>query len=93
MSSIVWIHKSYELLPLPTFCSNTFFNSVQGATISFAAKKLNLVGPKKDVPHHSIELISMGKTAAEMIQYQTNSESAVVGKTLREVSFPNTSKY
>ncbi|MFC7321263.1 potassium/proton antiporter [Halobacillus campisalis] len=62
---------------------------VQGSTISYAAKLLDLVGPKKDIPHHSIELISMGKASAEMIQYQTNRESAVVGKKLRDVSFPN----
>ncbi|WP_226579823.1 potassium/proton antiporter [Halobacillus litoralis] len=62
---------------------------VQGSTISLVAKKMKLVGPKKDVPHHSIELISMGKAKAEMIQYQTNAESAVVGKKLHEVSFPN----
>ncbi|MFD1020894.1 potassium/proton antiporter [Thalassobacillus hwangdonensis] len=61
---------------------------VQGSTISLVAKKLHLVGPKKDVPHHSIELISMGKAAAEMIQYQTNSESAIVGMKLRDISFP-----
>ncbi|MFG6149286.1 potassium/proton antiporter [Halobacillus sp. B23F22_1] len=62
---------------------------VQGSTISYAAKKLKLVGPKKDIPHHSIELISMGKASAEMVQYQTNAESAIVGKRLHEVSFPN----
>ncbi|WP_082232740.1 potassium/proton antiporter [Halobacillus massiliensis] len=62
---------------------------VQGSSISWIAKKLNLVGPKKDVPHHSIELISMGKVAAEMIQFQTNEESAVVGQKLRELSLPN----
>lgn len=62
---------------------------VQGSTISLVAKKLKLVGPKKDVPHHSIELISMGKVSAEMIQFQTSQESAVVGKKLRDVSFPN----
>ncbi|WP_258871562.1 cation:proton antiporter domain-containing protein, partial [Halobacillus trueperi] len=62
---------------------------VQGSTISLVAKKMNLVGPKKDIPHHSIELISMGNAKAEMIQYQTNDESAVVGKKLHEVSFPN----
>ncbi|MCP3031916.1 potassium/proton antiporter [Halobacillus sp. A1] len=62
---------------------------VQGSTISYAANLLDLVGPKKDVPHHSIELISMGKASAEMIQYQTNRESAIVGKKLRDVSFPN----
>ncbi|SIS45185.1 potassium/proton antiporter [Salimicrobium flavidum] len=62
---------------------------VQGSTISYVAAKLNLVGEKKDVPHHSIELISMGKAQAEMIQFQTNRESAVVGKKLHEISFPN----
>ncbi|MFG6120811.1 potassium/proton antiporter [Thalassobacillus sp. B23F22_16] len=62
---------------------------VQGSTISLVAKKLNLVGPKKDVPHHSIELISMGKASAEMIQYQVSPQSAVVGQKLRDVEFPN----
>ncbi|GGC78978.1 K(+)/H(+) antiporter NhaP2 [Thalassobacillus devorans] len=62
---------------------------VQGSTISYMAKKLHLVGPKKDVPHHSIELISMGKASAEMIQYQVSPESAVVGQKLRDVEFPN----
>ncbi|WP_173918682.1 potassium/proton antiporter [Halobacillus sp. Marseille-Q1614] len=62
---------------------------VQGSSISWVAKKLQLVGPKKDVPHHSIELISMGKVAAEMIQFQTNEESAVVGRKLRDLSLPN----
>ncbi|MCA0970714.1 potassium/proton antiporter [Halobacillus litoralis] len=62
---------------------------VQGSTISVVAKKLKLIGPKKDIPHHSVELISMGKTAAEMIQFQTNGESEVVGKRLKEISLPN----
>ncbi|MFG6117157.1 potassium/proton antiporter [Halobacillus sp. MO56] len=62
---------------------------VQGSTISLVAKKLHLVGPKKDVPHHSIELISMGKASAEMIQYQVSPQSAVVGQKLRDVEFPN----
>ncbi|MBN8234149.1 potassium/proton antiporter [Halobacillus kuroshimensis] len=62
---------------------------IQGSTISWMADRLNLVGPKKDTPHHSIELISMGKVAVEMIQYQTSQESAVVGSRLRDLSFPN----
>ncbi|ELK44613.1 potassium/proton antiporter, partial [Halobacillus sp. BAB-2008] len=62
---------------------------VQGSTINYVANKMQLVGPKKDVPHHSIELISMGKAKAEMIQYQTNAESVIVGQKLRDVQFPN----
>ncbi|WP_062514162.1 potassium/proton antiporter [Halobacillus sp. KGW1] len=62
---------------------------VQGASISWVAKKLDLVGPQKDVPHHSIELISMGKAAAEMVQFQTSEESALVGQKLKELTLPN----
>ncbi|MFB4165782.1 potassium/proton antiporter [Alteribacillus sp. JSM 102045] len=61
---------------------------VQGSTISYVAKKLNLVGPKKDTPHHSIELISIGKANAEMVQFKTNHETAIVGKKLHEIPFP-----
>ncbi|SDI68117.1 potassium/proton antiporter [Alteribacillus bidgolensis] len=61
---------------------------VQGSTISHVAKMLNLVGPKKDTPHHSIELISIGKANAEMVQFKTNQETAVVGKKLHEIPFP-----
>lgn len=79
--------------------SQTLFNLVffvvlssaiaQGSTISFVADRLGLVGPKKDIPHHSIELISMGKASADMVQFQTNPESAIVGKKLNEISFPD----
>lgn len=62
---------------------------VQGSTISWLAKKLHLTGPKKDNPHHSLELISMGKANAEMVQYKTNADSAIVGKKLHEIAFPN----
>ncbi|PYZ91958.1 potassium/proton antiporter [Salipaludibacillus keqinensis] len=61
---------------------------IQGSTISFFAKKLNLTGPVKDTPHHSMELISMGKANAEMVQFKTNKDSAIVGKKLHELSFP-----
>lgn len=62
---------------------------VQGSTISLVADKLGLIGAKKDIPHHSIELISMGRSSAEMIQFQANAETAIVGKKLHEISFPN----
>jgi len=61
---------------------------IQGSTITFFAKKLNLTGPIKDTPHHSMELISMGKANAEMVQFKTNEESAIVGKKLHAISFP-----
>ncbi|WP_090843507.1 potassium/proton antiporter [Alkalicoccus daliensis] len=61
---------------------------VQGTTISKLAKTLNLMGPKKDTPHHSIELISMGKANAEMVQFQVDSDAAIAGQKLKDVAFP-----
>ncbi|WP_062048958.1 potassium/proton antiporter [Bacillus sp. JCM 19034] len=61
---------------------------VQGSSISVVAKKLGLTGPKKATPHHSLELISMGKSNAEMVQYQVNDSSAIVGQKLRDIEFP-----
>lgn len=61
---------------------------IQGSTISFFAKKLNLTGPIKHTPYHSMELISMGKANAEMVQFKTNQDSAIVGKKLHEIAFP-----
>ncbi|MBT2683673.1 potassium/proton antiporter [Bacillus sp. ISL-37] len=61
---------------------------IQGATIPMLANKLGLNGPKKTVPMQSLELISLGKADAEMIEYEMESESAIVGKTLMEIPFP-----
>ncbi len=46
------------------------------------------MGPVKDTPHHSIELISIAKANAEMIQFQANRDNAVVGRTLKDIEFP-----
>ncbi|TFD98284.1 potassium/proton antiporter [Jeotgalibacillus salarius] len=62
---------------------------LQGSTISYVAKKLDLVGPKKDTPHHSLELISIGKANAEMIQFHTNRDIEIVGKKLKDLNFPH----
>jgi potassium/hydrogen antiporter len=61
---------------------------IQGATIPMLANKLGLNGPKKTVPMQSLELISLGKADAEMIEYEMESDSAIVGKTLMEIHFP-----
>ncbi|WP_411954896.1 potassium/proton antiporter [Alkalibacillus sp. S2W] len=61
---------------------------VQGSTISYVAEKLGLMGPKKDTPHHSIELVSIAKANAEMVQFQTNRDNAIVGYKLHEIDFP-----
>ncbi|ESU32738.1 potassium transporter CPA [Bacillus sp. 17376] len=61
---------------------------IQGATIPMLANKLELNGPKKTTPMQSLELISLGKADAEMIEYEMESDSAIVGKTLMEIPFP-----
>lgn len=61
---------------------------VQGTTISKVAKVFGLMGPKKDTPHHTIELISMGKANAEMVQFQVDSDAEIAGQKLKDVNFP-----
>lgn len=62
---------------------------IQGSSISYLAKKLKLSGPKKEVPYHSIELISIGKANAEIIEFQTDQNTPILGKTLQEINFPD----
>lgn len=61
---------------------------IQGATIPMLANKLGLNGPKKTIPMQSLELVSLGKADAEMIEYEMESDSAIIGKTLMEIPFP-----
>jgi potassium/hydrogen antiporter len=61
---------------------------IQGATIPKLADKLGLNGPKKTTPMQSLELVSLGKADAEMIEYEMESDSAIVGKTLMDIPFP-----
>jgi len=61
---------------------------IQGSTISPFAEKLGLIGPKKIVPLHSLELVSIGQANAEIIEYSVNKETKIVGKNLAEIEFP-----
>jgi cell volume regulation protein A len=61
---------------------------IQGATITNLADKLELSGPKKATPMHSLELVSLGKVNTEMIEYEINADSAIIGKTLLDIPFP-----
>jgi potassium/hydrogen antiporter len=61
---------------------------IQGATIPKLADKLGLNGPKKTTPMQSLELVSLGKADAEMIEYEMESDSAIIGKTLMDIPFP-----
>ncbi|WP_240377359.1 potassium/proton antiporter [Bacillus piscicola] len=61
---------------------------IQGASISKIAKLLGLSGPKKDAPHHSLELVSIGKANAEIIEFKTDDSTPIVGETLNDINFP-----
>ncbi|MRX71909.1 potassium/proton antiporter [Bacillus lacus] len=62
---------------------------IQGSTITLLAEKLQLVGPKKNTPMHSIELVSLGKANAEIIEYEMEHSAAITGKTLNDIPFPD----
>lgn len=61
---------------------------IHGSTITILAKKLGLTGPKKTTPMHSLELVSLGKADAEMLEYEIEDDAEVVGETLIDIPFP-----
>ncbi|MEQ2528699.1 potassium/proton antiporter [Robertmurraya yapensis] len=61
---------------------------IHGSTITMLAQKLGLTGPKKTTPMHSLELVSLGKADAEMLEYEMEEDSAIIGKTLQDIPFP-----
>ena len=61
---------------------------VQGSTIMPVATKLNLLGTKKVKPPHSLELVSIGKVNAEIIESEVNGDMNITGKTLAQITFP-----
>ncbi len=62
---------------------------LQGSTISTFAEKLKLTGPTKVEPSHTLELVSIGKANAEIIEYVVNEESFVKGSRIKEIDFPD----
>ncbi|WP_053363093.1 potassium/proton antiporter [Bacillus sp. FJAT-27251] len=62
---------------------------VQGSTITPLAEKFGLTGPKVSEPTHSLELISLGKADAEMLEYRMEDDAEIVGMTLLDIPFPS----
>ena len=62
---------------------------IQGSTITYLAEKLKLTGPDVPEPTHTLELVSIGKANAEMIEFQVTEKSILTEKTLAEINFPN----
>lgn len=61
---------------------------IQGSTVTNLAEKLRLTGPKISTPMHSLELVTLGKVNTEMIEFQINTDTAIAGKTLLDIPFP-----
>ncbi|SDB82096.1 potassium/proton antiporter [Shouchella lonarensis] len=61
---------------------------IQGSTISYVAKKLQLTEPQKPTPLHSLELVSIGKTNVEIVELEMKEDTPVIGKTLEEITLP-----
>ncbi|MRH43530.1 potassium/proton antiporter [Aquibacillus halophilus] len=62
---------------------------VQGASITPLANLLGLTGEKKVSSPHTLELVSMGKSASEIIEIQVKEDSTVIGETLTELKLPS----
>jgi cell volume regulation protein A len=62
---------------------------IQGSTISYVATKLGLDGVPKPTSPHTLEIVSMGKANAEMIEFIVSPNHGLIGKPLKNIHFPN----
>lgn len=78
--------------------SNLIFNTVffvvltsallQGTTIPPLARRLGLeLGPKR-TPVHALELLSLGETNVELVEYRVTEQCAAVNRTLADLPLP-----
>ena len=65
-----------------------FSCSLQGTTLSFLAKKLDLSGPPQTHSPYSLELFALDKTDFDVIDVEIHSDSPWCGKRLSELSLP-----
>ncbi|MGI9952754.1 potassium/proton antiporter [Moorellaceae bacterium AZ2] len=80
--------------------SNYFFNIVffvvlvsaliQGSTLDLLARKLGLLAGTKKTPPHSLELISTETTKCELLEFEVEKGSSLVGKRLEYIPLPKT---
>jgi potassium/hydrogen antiporter len=64
---------------------------IQGSTISVIAEKLGLNGRKKVEAPHTLELVSIGKANAEMIEFVVGEQAAYIHQSLKEITLPKDS--
>ncbi|GFN22005.1 potassium/proton antiporter [Thermanaeromonas sp. C210] len=80
--------------------SNYFFNIVffvvlvsaliQGSTLDLLAHRLDLLVGTKKTPPHSLELISTETTKCELLEFEVEKGSSLVGKRLEYIPLPKT---
>lgn len=81
--------------------SNYFFNTVffvvlisaliQGSSLDFLAGKLGLLVETRKASPHSLELISTRSTRCELLEFEVDKTSSLVGKRLQEAPLPENS--
>jgi potassium/hydrogen antiporter len=62
---------------------------IQGSTISYFARLLGLTGKRKIQSSHSLELVSIGKSDAEIIEFVVDEKSVINGMKLNNIKFPD----
>lgn len=64
---------------------------IQGSTIDFLAKKLNLLAGKKQFSPYSLELLALEESQCELIEYDVKKNSYLIGKQVRGIPLPKDS--
>jgi potassium/hydrogen antiporter len=61
---------------------------IQGSSIVYLANKLKLTGPNKTTPPHTLELVSIGKANAEMIEYHVGEANQLIDQKMKNLELP-----
>ncbi|WP_100398130.1 potassium/proton antiporter [Bacillus sp. FJAT-44742] len=61
---------------------------IQGYSINWVAEKLKVTGAKKKFPHHSWELVNIGKANAKLVEFIVSEETDVAGKKVKDIKLP-----
>ncbi|MCM3719236.1 potassium/proton antiporter [Fictibacillus phosphorivorans] len=61
---------------------------VQGSTIPWFAQKLKLTEEEKPTSPHVLELVSIGKANAEIVEFFVPAHAKIVGQTLEQITLP-----
>lgn len=61
---------------------------IQGTTIPLFANKLALTGPPVTSSPHTLELVSIGKANAELIEYVIGEGHRLIGKSMKTINLP-----